>query len=192
MKISNNNVSTTHETETSRTKTIVLWVLFVCLMVFIGAGSAALLINKDASQADTSDPIVEDVNPAEEVVDAGGTAQAEIEAAVEHALSEQAVKHQETVAELEGQLKQFEQDDVEGYQAQVSDLQEEIKALREANEELREANQTLSDANAELTERTTVAEVQEAYEAQIKQLESDNQKLEDLLQGIQRQLEDGQ
>lgn len=173
----------------SRIKSVLLWALFAVVMLAIGIGSAAILTQRETPQGDAGEDPVEDAITEDE---APLTAQTEIEAAVEHALAEQAEKHQATVAELEGQLKQFEQDDVEGYQAQVADLQTEITALREANAELKEANDSLSQTNAELVERTTVAEIQEAYDAQIEELEADNQELEELLQSIQRQLEGGQ
>lgn len=187
MRISNQQTPPTEST--SRKKPIILWSLFVCAMLLVGVGSAAVLANRDTSQADGGENPLDGVISAEE---APITDQTEIEAAVEHALAEQSAIHQETIAELEGKLRQFDQDDAEGYQEQIADLQKDIDALREANAELSEANQRLSETNAELTERTTVAEIQEAYEKQIEQLESDNQKLEELLQGIQRQLEGGQ
>lgn len=173
----------------SRIKSVLLWSLFAVVMLAIGIGTAAILAQRETPQGDAGEEPVEDAITDEETP---LTEQTEIEAAVEHALAEQAEKHQATVAELEAQLKQFEQDDVEGYEAQVADLQTEITALREANAELKEANDSLSQSNAELVERTTVAEMQEAYDAQIKELEADNQELEELLQGIRRQLEGGQ
>jgi len=188
MKISNQQAP---KTEEPRKKHVVLWVAFICSMLLLGVGLAAFMIHYDASPIE-SDSVSADTAVDEPVIEDRGIGQLEVEQAVEDALAEQAVTYQETIDALKAQLIQFEQDDIEGYQAQVDDLRQENESLREVNDELKEANQSLSASNAELTERTTVAEVQEAYDAQIKQLEEDNKKLEDLLQHIQERLEAGQ
>ena len=64
--------------------------------------------------------------PVEEVPDESVIKQADIEHAVDEALSEQAVTYQETIDTLEEKLSQFEQEDIEAYQIQVEDLHKEI------------------------------------------------------------------
>lgn len=191
MKISNEHVSEA-ETPPSKTKSIIIWTISIIALLSLGAGIAAFMSNYDAPPVDAEMPTATGEIPVEEVPDENVIKQADIEHAVDEALSEQAVTYQETIDTLEEKLSQFEQDDIEAYQIQVEDLRKEIDTLREANEELKDANQTLSENNAELAERTTVTEVKEAYEAQIKKLEADNKELENLLQHVKQRLEDGQ
>lgn len=193
MKISNEHVSEA-ETPPSKTKSIIIWTISIIALLSLGAGLAAFMSNYDAPpvDADGETSTVTGEIPVEDVPDENVIKQADIEHAVDEALSEQAVTYQETIDTLEEKLSQFEHDDIEAYQLQVEDLRKEIDTLREANEELKDANQTLSENNAELAERTTVTEVQEAYEAQIKKLEADNKELENLLQHVKQRLEDGQ
>lgn len=193
MKISNKHVSVA-EAPPSKAKSIIIWTISIVAMLLLGAGLAAVMSNYDTPPADAGGETSTATGeiPVEDVPDENVIKQADIEHAVDEALSEQAVTYQETIDTLEEKLSQFEQDDIEAYQMQVDDLRKEIDTLREANEELKGANQTLSESNAELADRTTVTEVQEAYEAQIKKLEADNKELENLLQHVKQRLEDGQ
>ena len=193
MKISNEHVSVA-ESPPSKAKPIIIWTISIVVLLLLGAGLAAFMSNDDTPPVDTggeTSTATEEI-PVEEVPDENVIKQADIEHAVDEALSEQAVTYQETIDTLEEKLSQFEQDDIEAYQIQVEDLRKEIETLREANEELKDANQTLSESNAELAERTTVTDVQEAYEAQIKKLEADNKELENLLLHVKQRLEGGQ
>lgn len=193
MKISNDHVSVV-ESPPSKAKSIIIWTISAVVLLSLGAGLAAVMSNDGTLPVDAGGETstVTGEIPVEEVPDENVIKQADIEHAVDEALSEQAVTYQETINTLEEKLSQFEQDDIEAYQIQVEDLHKEIETLREANEELKDANQTLSESNAELAERTTVTDVQEAYEAQIKKLEEDNKELENLLQHVKQRLEDGQ
>ena len=193
MKISNEHVSVA-ESPPSKAKPIIIWTISIVVLLLLGAGLAAFMSNDDTPPIDAGGETSTATGeiPVEEVPDENVIKQADIEHAVDEALSEQAVTYQETIDTLEEKLSQFEQDDIEAYQIQVEDLRKEIETLREANEELKDANQTLSENNAELAERTTVTDVQEAYEAQIKKLEEDNKELENLLQHVKQRLEDGQ
>ena len=193
MKISNDHVSVA-ESPPSKVKSIIIWTISAVVLLSLGAGLAAVMSNDGALPVDAGGETSTATGeiPVEEVPDESVIKQADIEHAVDEALSEQAVTYQETIDTLEEKLSQFEQDDIEAYQIQVEDLHKEIETLREANEELKDANQTLSESNAELAERTTVTDVQEAYEAQIKKLEEDNKELENLLQHVKQRLEDGQ
>lgn len=191
MKISNEHVSEA-ETPPSKTKSIIIWTISIIALLSLGVGLGAFMSNYDAPPVDAETSTATGEIPVEDVPDENVIKQADIEHAVDEALSEQAVTYQEKIDTLEEKLSQFEQDDIEAYQIQVEDLRKEIDTLREANEELKDANQTLSENNAELAERTTVTEVKEAYEAQIKKLEADNKELENLLQHVKQRLEDGQ
>lgn len=193
MKISNEHVSVA-ETPPSKTKSIIIWTISIIALLSLGVGLGAFMSNYDAPPVDAGGETSTTTGeiPVEDVPDENVIKQADIEHAVDEALSEQAVTYQEKIDTLEEKLSQFEQDDIEAYQIQVEDLRKEIDTLREANEELKDANHTLSENNAELTERTTVTEVKEAYEAQIKKLEADNKELENLLQHVKQRLEDGQ
>lgn len=190
MKIGTEHVNkpSTH----SQTKRTVLWVSFVCVSLLTFVGGFVFFLHRQVSRAESE--LQE--NPMEQVeqtddIDAQYS-QADIDEVVEQALETQAQDYQEEIRALNEQLDQFEYDDMEAVQAQLEDYRSEITSLREANEELTEANHALSETNEELSERTTVTEVQEAYEAQIEQLEEDNAELERLLERVRERLEDGQ
>lgn len=200
MKISNKHVSVAGSPP-SKAKSIIIWTISIVVLLLLGAGLAAFMSNDDTPPVDAGGETSTATGniPVEDVPDENVIKQADIEHAVDEALSEQAATYQETINTLEEKndtleekLSQFEQEDIEAYQIQIEDLRKEIETLREANEELKGANQTLSESNAELAERTTVTDVQEAYEAQIKKLEADNKELENLLLHVKQRLEDGQ
>lgn len=189
MKIRNNTTSEVDTSNhTSPVKTILMWVIFGVVMIGLGGGVGAVFAQYQ-SRGESGEPVDE---PLADVLNDGETNAQVVEQAVDDALERQAQIHAEEMATLRETLDQFEQDDMEGYQAQVADLQQEIESLREANDKLREANESLSESNEELSQRTTVSEIQEAYDTQIERLEAENETLTELLADIQRRLEGGQ
>lgn len=187
MKITNQQVKNLNNKQERRSP-IVLWSFLGVLIVFSVFGILSFMAYKvDQAKNSVQPPVMESSETATQT-DATDI-QRQIDRAVEEALSEQEVLYQKEIAQLKEQVSTVDDMDIEGYQVQIEDLTAERDALVEANEELTASNQALSDTNAELSERTTVSDIQTAYEEQITQLKADNAELEDILKQVQERLE---
>lgn len=186
MKIRNHQINEDTSIKKQRLP-IVLWLFLLFLFVIAVIGMLSFAAYKiDDTKQNKAAAIIEqsDVvdNPKE-----SSDIQEKIDFAVDEALNEQKTTYQKEITRLKEQINT--EGNSEEYQTQIDDLMSERDTLAKANDELTKVNQELSDTNAELIERTTVSDIQAAYEEQIKQLESENTELETLLEQVKNRLE---